>query len=122
VTLKISRGKFKTWLQAYEAKKKAAQYPLSGYASQPPALIQTLATPRPARGDTPSKNAAQGTPTMTPKPLPNTRSTPQANTSAPTPAPRSSSRQSNANATTYDDQGRVEIPRWPDANQSPVRT
>jgi SWI/SNF-related matrix-associated actin-dependent regulator of chromatin subfamily B protein 1 len=121
VTLKIGRAKFKTWLQAYEAKKKAAQYPLSGYASQPPALVQALATPRPARGDTPSKNAAQGTPTMTPKPLPNTRSTPQANTSAPTPAPRSSSRQPNATATNYDEQGRVEIPRWPASNQTPVR-
>jgi SWI/SNF-related matrix-associated actin-dependent regulator of chromatin subfamily B protein 1 len=121
VTLKIGRSKFKTWLQAYEAKKKAAQYPLSGYASQPPPpVVQALATPRPARGDTPNKNALQGTPTMTPKPLPNTRSTPQANISA-APAPRSSSRQPNTSATTYDDQGRVETLRWPDPTQTSVR-
>jgi SWI/SNF-related matrix-associated actin-dependent regulator of chromatin subfamily B protein 1 len=121
VTLKIGRAKFKTWLQAYEAKKKAAQYPLSGYASQPPPpVVQALATPRPARGDTPNKNALQGTPTMTPRPLPNTRSTPQANATA-TPAPRSSSRQPNASTTTYDDQGRVETSRWPEPTQTPVR-
>jgi SWI/SNF-related matrix-associated actin-dependent regulator of chromatin subfamily B protein 1 len=121
VTLKIGRSKFKTWLQAYEAKKKAAQYPLSGYASQPPPpVVQALATPRPARGDTPNKNALQGTPTMTLKPLPNTRSTPQANISA-APAPRSSSRQPNTSATTYDDQGRVETLRWPDPTQTSVR-
>lgn len=118
VTLKIGRAKFKSWLQAYEAKKKAAQYPLSGYASQPPALVQALATPRPGRGDTPSKNQAQATPTMTPKPLPNTRSTPVAN-GGPSTAnpPRSSSRQPTA---TYDDQGRVETPRWPEPTQTPV--
>lgn len=122
VTLKIGRAKFKTWLQAYEAKKKAAQYPLSGYASQPPALMQPLATPRPVRGETPSKNAMQSTPTMTPKPLPNTRGTPQPNNtaSATTPAPRSSSRQPNNSTTTYDDQGRVETPRWPEPSQTPV--
>jgi SWI/SNF-related matrix-associated actin-dependent regulator of chromatin subfamily B protein 1 len=123
VTLKIGRSKFKTWLQAYEAKKKAAQYPLSGYASQPPALIQALATPKPVRGDTPSKNAAQGTPTMTPKPLPTSRGTPQANGStsaASLPPPttrRSSSRQP---GTVYDEHGRVETPRWPEPNHTPV--
>lgn len=124
VTLKIGRAKFKTWLQAYEAKKKAAQYPLSGYASQPPALIQALATPKPVRGDTPSKNAAQGTPTMTPKPLPTARGTPQANgsTSAAPPPPPATTRRSSSRqpATVYDDQGRVETPRWPEPNHTPV--
>ena len=124
VTLRIGRAKFKTWLQAYEAKKKAAQYPLSGYASQPPALIQALATPKPVRGDTPSKTAAQGTPTMTPKPLPAARGTPQANggTSAATLPPPPSTRRSSSRqpATVYDDQGRVEIPRWPEPNHTPV--
>lgn len=120
VTLKIGRQKFKSWLQNYEAKKKAALYPLSGYASQPPALMQPPPPSRPpARGDTPSKNPAQATPTMTPKPLPSGRGTPQATSSA-APA-RSSSRQAQAQAaTTYDEQGRVETPHWPEPNSTPV--
>lgn len=111
VTLKIGRAKFKSWLQNYEAKKKAAMYPLSGYASLPPAVAQPAAPSRPARGETPSKNNAQGTPTMTPKPLPTSRGTPQANGSSSVTRGRSSSRQPN---TTYDEQGRVETAKWPD--------
>lgn len=118
VTLKIGRAKFKSWLQNYEAKKKAEKYPLSGYASQPPLplVTQTPAPSRPTRGETPSKNTVQGTPTMTPKPLPSSaRGTPQANGST---RNRSSSRQ--PGGVVYDEQGRVETATWPSSSATPV--
>lgn len=101
VKLRLPRAKFKSWIADYEAKKRAAAYPLSGYASQPAPTNTALRVATPTRG-------ATSTPTMTPRSLPQARGTPQPN-GAHSRAP-SSARQPQAS---YDSRGAVEIDRWP---------
>lgn len=106
VKLKIGKAKFKHWWDDYRAKKRASEYPLSGYATQP--MLNT-----PQRG-----RAGLGTPAMTPSTLPPSRSTPQ---------PRSTP-QANGNRrppssvpnVQYDALGGVEMERWPQPQDATV--
>ncbi|KAF2722327.1 SNF5-domain-containing protein [Polychaeton citri CBS 116435] len=109
VKLKLNKSKFKAWIDAQKAKKRAAEFPLSGYASQPPAGIDV-------RGSTPGRGAALSTPSMTPRSLPHSRNTPQPNGSATrVAASMSAARQSQ---TRYDDLGRVTVDTWPTSDQA----
>ena len=112
VKLKISRPKYKAWWDEYRAKKRAGEYPLSGYATQPPMLNP----PRGRDAATPTR-ASTGTPSMTPKTLPPSRNTPQPN------GGRSSRTASHGRSQTqYDPQGRVDIDHWPSPDDTPVRS
>ncbi|PPJ59689.1 hypothetical protein CBER1_09040 [Cercospora berteroae] len=105
VKLKIGKAKLKAFWDALQAKKRAKEFPLSGYASGP-SLGPGLQPGTPARG-------ATSTPSMTPRTLP-PRSTPQPNgnhSRAPSTA-RQAQAGSSANVS-YDSRGAVDIARWP---------
>ncbi|KAI5363923.1 hypothetical protein Slin15195_G095780 [Septoria linicola] len=105
VRLKIGKAKLKAFWDALQAKKRAKEFPLSGYASGPPIGLN-LQPATPARGTT-------STPNMTPRTLP-PRSTPQPNGNH-SRAP-SAARQPPASSITnvsYDSRGAVDIDRWP---------
>ena len=106
VKLKIGKAKLRQFLDDYRAKKRASEYPLSGYASQPPPTSARLATP---------SRPGFNTPSMTPGSLPKPRSTPQPNGHQRAP---SSSRQTK---TQYDQQGRADADHWPYPDEAPVR-
>jgi SWI/SNF-related matrix-associated actin-dependent regulator of chromatin subfamily B member 1 len=100
VKLRIGKQRLKAWWDEYRAKKRASEYPLSGYASQPP-----LATPL--------KGAAAATPLATPRAPP--KGTPQPNGTV---ARRGTPQRQNN--TTYDDQGRVSADHWPSSDDEHV--
>ncbi|CAK3901152.1 SWI SNF chromatin-remodeling complex subunit SNF5 [Lecanosticta acicola] len=101
VKLRISKAKFKAWWDEYSSKKRASQFPLSGYASQPAPANANLSVGTPTRG-------ATSTPSMTPRPLPQPRGTPQPNGSHSRAG--STSRQPDIQ---YDSRGAAEFSRWP---------
>jgi SWI/SNF-related matrix-associated actin-dependent regulator of chromatin subfamily B member 1 len=101
VRLKISKARYRAFWEEYTAKKRASQFPLSGYASQPAPSGLGIGTPN--RG-------AVTTPAMTPRSLP--RSTPQPNGQR---APSV-----NRGGEQYDAQGRVIMDHWPAPNDAPV--
>ncbi|KXT17845.1 hypothetical protein AC579_5353 [Pseudocercospora musae] len=103
VKLQISRAKYKKWWDDFQAKKRAKEFPLSGYASGP----ANLAPGTPGRG-------ATLTPSMTPRSLP-PRGTPQPNGSH-SRAPSSVRQQPNV---TYDSKGAVTVDRWPAPESEP---
>ncbi|OQN99283.1 hypothetical protein B0A48_15132 [Cryoendolithus antarcticus] len=108
VRLKVGKARFKAWLEDYNAKKRASQFPLSGYASQPAPSSASLVPPAAAaRGGTPSKNVL-GTPAMASKPLPSARDRSQAN-----------GRSRGKPAVQYDHLGRVETTNWPSPSDEP---
>lgn len=104
VKLRIGRAKLKAFWNDYEAKKRASQYPLSGYASQPPANLTT-----PSRLG-PSASSA------TPRSFSQSRNTPQPNGHQR--APSSSARQTQIH---YDHHGRADTDHWPYPDENPVR-
>lgn len=112
VKLKIGKARLKAWDDKMRAQKRAKEYPLSGYASQPAPLINHLAVQAatPVRGST-------NTPKMTPRSLPQQKSTPQPNGNHS--RAQSSSRQQQAQVQ-YDARGAVEVERWPGADEAPV--
>lgn len=101
--LKIGRAKFKAFWEDYQAKKRAKEFPLSGYASQPPPGLN-LGTP--TRG-------APSTPGATPRSQ--ARGTPQPNGSHSRAA--STARTSNVQ---YDSRGAVDTDHWPSQDDTPV--
>ena len=130
VKLRIGKARLKAFLHDYEAKKRASLYPLSGYASVP--------APAPVAGSSRGAAAAAavpanvGTPNQTPRSLPAGRGTgtPQPNGQgghqrAPSRNPsrrgQSQAREQGQNQTTYDADGRVDVDRWPAADDAPVR-
>jgi SWI/SNF-related matrix-associated actin-dependent regulator of chromatin subfamily B protein 1 len=108
VKLKINKTRLKTLLDELLAKKRAKEFPLSGYASGPPTMSLQPGTP--GRG-------ATSTPSMTPKTLP-ARSTPQPNGSHS--RATSTARQAQQPAVIYDARGAVDTDRWPAPEDSPV--
>ena len=116
VKLRLPRARFRTWVEAYEKKKRASLFPLSGYASQPRQPISAATTP--ARPTAPAAAAppAHGTPTTTPRSLPQTRSTPQpSNNQRGSSAPRQKD-------VKYDSHGRASMDHWPHPDDAPVRS
>ena len=105
VKLKIGKPRLKAWWEDYRAKKRASEYPLSGYASQPPPTSTNLQTP--GRG-------ALSTPSVTPRSVPQSRTTPQPNSHqrAPPSTPQ----------TRYDAEGRADTDHWPHPDETPVRS
>lgn len=101
VKLKIGKAKLKSFWNEYEAKKRASQYPLSGYASQPPANLTTPSRPGPSAA--------------TPRSVPPARNTPQPNGHQ-----RSASSAAKQSQITYDAQGRTDMDRWPLEADEPV--
>ena len=114
VKLKIGKAKLKAFWEALQAKKRAKEFPLSGYASAPSVGLN-LQPGTPARGVT-------STPNMTPRSLP-PRSTPQPNGNHSRAA--SAARQPQASSSTsaptasYDSRGAVDIARWPGPDDEP---
>lgn len=106
VKLRIGKARLKAWLNDYEAKKRASQYPLSGYASLP-------APPAPAKG-------ALVTPGQTPAKAQAARSTPQPNGHQRAASRSRLSQKPAAAETSYDADGRVDVDRWPGADDEPV--
>ena len=109
VKLKISKARLKQKLDDIRAKKRASEYPLSGYASQPPPTSNPtlqLATPN---------RAGHNTPSITPRSVPQSRNTPQPNGHQRAP---SSTRNKQMQ---YDEQGRTESDHWPHPDDPPVR-
>lgn len=105
VKLKISRAKFKAFWDDYQAKKRAKEFPLSGYASQPPPGINlNLGTPT---------RAAPSTPGATPRSQ--ARGTPQPNGGHSRAA--STARSSHVQ---YDSKGAVDTDHWPGQDDTPV--
>lgn len=104
VKLVIGKAKLKAWWADYQAKKRAKEFPLSGYASGP----ANLAPGTPARGNV-------STPSMTPKALP-PRGTPQPNGNH-SRAPSAARSQLNVS---YDARGAVDTDRWPGLDDTPV--
>ncbi|KAI6791092.1 SNF5-domain-containing protein [Hortaea werneckii] len=98
VKLKIGKAKYRAWWDGYRAKKRASEFPLSGYASQPP-------PPSNPRVGTPQRGGTS-TPAMTPRTLPQTRNTPQPNGHHRAPS-------SLRGGPEYDSQGGVAIDVWP---------
>ena len=109
VKLKIGKAKFKAFWDDYRAKKRASEYPLSGYASQP------APTSNPNLQVSTSNRGGQGTPLSTPRSAPPSGSAPQPNGHLRAP---SSSRQPKPK---YNEQGRVDTDHWPDHDEAPVR-
>ncbi|KAK4497901.1 hypothetical protein PRZ48_010556 [Zasmidium cellare] len=102
VKLKIGKAKFKAFWENYQAKKRAKEFPLSGYASQPPPGMN-LGTP--TRG-------APSTPGATPRSQ--ARGTPQPNGGHSRAA--STARTS---AVQYDSRGAVDMDHWPRQDDTP---
>lgn len=102
VKLKIGKARLKSWWDEYRARKRASEYPLSGYATLPPALVAT----------TPVKGTAAAA----------ARGTPQPNGHARAPSRSQSAAASAASASVqYDPLGRVSTDHWPEADEAPVR-
>jgi SWI/SNF-related matrix-associated actin-dependent regulator of chromatin subfamily B member 1 len=104
--LKIGKARFRAWWDDYRAKKRASEFPLSGYVSQPTPASNNLRIGTPQRG-------AAGTPSMTPRSLPQGRNTPQPNGHQ-----RSTSYA--RSGVQYDALGRTDIAVWPGPDDSPV--
>ncbi|KAK1059024.1 SWI/SNF chromatin-remodeling complex subunit [Friedmanniomyces endolithicus] len=106
VKLRIGRAKLKAWWEEYRAKKRASEYPLSGYASQPaPPPAKTPGTSALAKG------GSLSTPTMTSKALPLSRTNSQPNGHH---RARSSTRN-----ITYDARGGADTDHWPKQDELP---
>lgn len=107
VKLKIGKARLKNWVNDYEAKKRASQYPLSGYASLPAPPVPIKANPATSTpNQTPARGAVQA------------RGTPQPNGHQ---RAASRSRQSQKPPpTTYDADGRVDVETWPAHDETPV--
>lgn len=105
VKLKIGKARMKTLEDKWRAQKRSKEYPLSGYASQPPPLNNLLAVQAatPARGTT-------STPKMTPRVLPQQKTTTQPNGNRS--RAQSSSRQQQPQIQ-YDSRGAVDFDHWP---------
>ncbi|WPH00332.1 SNF5-domain-containing protein [Acrodontium crateriforme] len=102
VKLKIGKARLKSWWDDYRAKKRASEYPLSGYASQPPPRNEII--PTPAR-------PAIGTPILTPRTLQASRGTP---------LPNGHKRAaSSARQVTYGPKGQVDVDHWPQLDDTP---
>jgi SWI/SNF-related matrix-associated actin-dependent regulator of chromatin subfamily B protein 1 len=116
VKLRINRTRYKAWLDGYRAKKRASEFPLSGYASQPAPSSSVTSHPQsqqqqqnamtPAR----SNSTALNTPVMKTRALPSAANarTPQPSTKSSTP-PR------------YDANGAIDIDVWPGPDDEAVR-
>ncbi|SMR53492.1 unnamed protein product [Zymoseptoria tritici ST99CH_1E4] len=116
VRLRIGKAKLKAFWDDYRAKKRASEYPLSGYASAPPPPA-ALAAPTPLKG-------GNGTPTATPRTIPNAKSTPQPNGNHSRGASSSRGQQQQQQPpqqkeVTYDSKGAVEMARWPAPDEAP---
>lgn len=105
VRLKIGKARYKAFWDGYRAKKRASEFPLSGYASQPAPANLRVATPQ--RG-------AVSTPSVTSRSLPQARNTPQPNGHQRTAS-------SIRGAPQYDPHGRTETDHWPAPDEEPVR-
>ncbi|KAK3618617.1 SWI/SNF chromatin-remodeling complex subunit [Elasticomyces elasticus] len=104
VKLKIGKARLKAWFEEYRAKKRASEFPLSGYASQPaPPPVKLILTG--------PKAPAVGTPKVNTKPLPASRNTPQPNGHHRAP--------SATRGTIYDSRGGVETDHWPKHDEAP---
>ncbi|KAK5683787.1 SWI/SNF chromatin-remodeling complex subunit [Elasticomyces elasticus] len=98
VKLRIGKARLKAWFEEYRAKKRASEFPLSGYASQPaPPPVKLILTG--------PKAPAVGTPKVNSKALPASRNTPQPNGHHRAP--------SATRGTIYDSRGGVETDHWP---------
>ncbi|KAK5168649.1 SWI/SNF chromatin-remodeling complex subunit [Saxophila tyrrhenica] len=106
VKLRIGKARLKSWWDEYRAKKRASEYPLSGYASQPPPLA------------TPAKGAL-GSSALTPKSVPPPKSTPQPNGAHARSASTARGTSQQPPGLQYDDQGRTEATRWPHPDDEP---
>ena len=104
VKLKIGKARFRTFLEGYRTKKRASEFPLSGYASQPPPASLRVETPQRAGANTPS---------TTPNTLPFSRNTQQPNG-------HHKSSSSSREEWQYDAQGRVDLEHWPLPDKPPV--
>lgn len=91
-----NKAKFRAWVEAARSKKRAAEYPLSGYASQPPA---------PA--------AAVGTPVKSGTPVPAARNEGAVAGNAAAPPAGSAGKKVWANPPQYDERGAIDIDVWP---------
>lgn len=105
VKLKIGKARYRAFWDDYRAKKRASEFPLSGYASQPAPANLGVGTPQRGGG-----RAASGTP----------QSAPQAQgTSRPNGHQRAPS--SLRGGQQYDEQGRADTDHWPAPDEPPVR-
>jgi len=105
VKLRVGKARYRAWWDDYRAKKRASEFPLSGYASQPPPSNLRVGTPQ--RG-------ALGTTAVTPQSLPQSRNTPQPNGHHRAPSSVRAGPQ-------YSPQGYVAIDGWPAPEEPPVR-
>lgn len=105
VKLKISKARLRTWWDAYRAKKRASEFPLSGYASQP-------APPSSLRAGTPQRGG-----TATPAATPRSQSQ-AANASQPNGHHRAPS--ALRGGPEYDAQGHIAIDAWPSLDDTLV--
>lgn len=111
VKIRIGKARMKALDDKWRALKRAKEYPLSGYASQPPLNnLLTVQAATPARGTT-------STPKMTPRPLPQQKNTPQPNGSHS--RAQSSTRQQQPQVQ-YDSRGAVDMDHWPIPGDTPV--
>ncbi|EMC95571.1 hypothetical protein BAUCODRAFT_58044, partial [Baudoinia panamericana UAMH 10762] len=62
VKLKIGKARYRAWWEDYQAKKRAKEYPLSGYASQPPPPNISLRVATPNRGAANTTNTPRSPP------------------------------------------------------------
>ena len=106
VRLKIGKARFRHWWDQYRAKKRASEFPLSGYASQPPPPPSNPRVGTPQRGGT-------STPAQTQKPLPQARNTPQPNGHNRAPSALRGGPE-------YDPQGAVVMEAWPGPDDDAV--
>lgn len=130
VRLKIGKSRLKSWWDSYRAQKRAKDFPLSGYASQPPVA---LAQPRSLAGAAaamsqaamPSKGSGQavtgtsGTQSRVATPQPNVTQQPQARATRSSATPQTQSQLQQE--VQYDSQGRVETDHWPREGEEAVR-
>jgi len=102
VKLRIGKAKLKAFWNELDAKKRASQYPLSGYASQPPPIPVTL--------NRTSSAASRSVPPahMTPQPNGHQR------------APSASASAKQKQQIQYDTRGHVEIDHQPQPDDEPV--
>ncbi|KAK4545041.1 hypothetical protein LTR36_003592 [Oleoguttula mirabilis] len=103
VKLKISKARYRAFWDDYRAKKRASEFPLSGYASQPAPVGLRVGTPQ--RG-------VAGTPSVTPRSMPQAHGTPQPNGHHRAP---SSLRIGHR----YDSDGRADMDHWPAPDEPP---
>lgn len=106
VILKIGKARFKAWWDSYQAKKRAKEFPLSGYASGP----SNLPPATPGR-------AVTNTPNMTPRSLPRGGGTPLPNGGQSRGTSRVPPQRTNVS---YDSKGAVEADHWPGPDEALV--